>query len=55
VKGQSAAVKAGSSELGLKPSGAELKGLKVDVKASTQAAIQGSAMVQIQGGLVKIN
>jgi phage protein D len=55
VKGQSATVKAGSSELGLKPTGAELKGMKVDVQANTQASIKGSAMVEIQGGLVKIN
>jgi phage protein D/phage baseplate assembly protein gpV len=55
VKGQSATVKAGSSELGLKPTGAELKGMKVDVQANTQASIKGSAMVEIQGALVKIN
>jgi phage protein D/phage baseplate assembly protein gpV len=55
VKGQSATVKAGSSELGLQASGAALKGMKVDVQANTQASIQGNAMVQIQGGIVKIN
>lgn len=34
---------------------AELKGLKVSVAGSTQTEVKGSMMVQIQGGLVKIN
>jgi uncharacterized protein involved in type VI secretion and phage assembly len=52
---QSATVKAGSQSLDLQQSGAALKGMKVDIQANTQANIQGNAMVQIQGGIVKIN
>jgi uncharacterized protein involved in type VI secretion and phage assembly len=56
VKGAtSATVKAGSSELGLQASGAALKGTNVDVQAQAQASVKGNAMVQIQGGIVKIN
>ena len=52
---QKVELKAGTSGLTLQASGAELKGIKVDVKASTQLALDGSLMVQIQGGVVKIN
>ena len=48
-------LKAGTSELALQTAGAELKGVKVDVKANTQLALGGNIMVQIQGGIVKIN
>jgi len=52
---QSALVKAGSSQLDLQTATAALKSAKIDVQAQAQASIQGNAMVQIQGGLVKIN
>ncbi len=52
---QKAAVKSGTASLDLQASGAALKGTKVDVTANTQASVKGSAMVQIQGGIVKIN
>ena len=39
----------------LQASGVELKGVKVDVKANTMLSLGGQAMVQIQGGIVKIN
>ncbi len=52
---QSTLVKAGSSQLDLQTATAALKSPKVDVQANTQASIQGTAMVQIQGGIVKIN
>ena len=48
-------LKSGSSGLTLQAAGAELKGVKVDVKANTMLSLNGSAMVQIQGGIVKIN
>jgi phage protein D/phage baseplate assembly protein gpV len=51
----SAKVAGGQSELDLAASGSTLKGMKVDVKADTAAAINGSIMVEIKGGLVKIN
>lgn len=35
--------------------GAEVKGATVDVVASANASVKGNAMVQIQGGIVKIN
>ena len=48
-------LKAGASELALQTAGAELEGVKVVVKANTQLALGGNIMVQIQGGIVKIN
>ena len=48
-------LKSGPSELALQAAGAELKGVKVDVKANTMLSLGGTAMVQIQGGIVKIN
>ena len=45
----------GQSKVDLKPDGAALQGLKVDLQAQTMASVKGSAMVQIQGGIVKIN
>lgn len=48
-------VKAGASALSLQAAGAELKGVKVDVKANSMLSLGGTAMVQIQGGIVKIN
>jgi len=50
-----AAIKAGASQLDLNSTGAALKGTKVDVQANTMASLKGSAMVEIQGGMVKIN
>ena len=50
-----AKLKAGMSEVDLQAAGAALKGTKVDVQATAQASIKGNAMVEIQGGLVKIN
>lgn len=48
-------LKSGPAGLTLQASGAELKGVKVDVKANTMLSLGGNAMVQIQGGIVKIN
>lgn len=48
-------LKSGPAGLTLQASGAELKGVKVDVKANTMLSLGGTAMVQIQGGIVKIN
>ena len=48
-------LKSGPAELTLQASGVELKGVKVDVKANTMLSLGGQAMVQIQGGIVKIN
>jgi uncharacterized protein involved in type VI secretion and phage assembly len=50
-----ASLKAGMSELDLQAAGAALKGTKVDVQATAQASLKGNAMVEIQGGIVKIN
>lgn len=52
---QSTLVKAGSTQLDLQVATAALKSTKVDVQAQAQASIQGNAMVQIQGAIVKIN
>ncbi len=52
---QKVELKSGTSGLTLQAAGAELKGVKVDVKANTMLSLNGSAMVQIQGGIVKIN
>ncbi len=48
-------LKSGTSGLTLQAAGVELKGVKVDVKANTMLSLGGTAMVQIQGGIVKIN
>jgi uncharacterized protein involved in type VI secretion and phage assembly len=55
-------IKVGSAELTLEMAGSALKGTKLDLQGQTQTAIQGaqtsvkgSAMVEIQGGIVKIN
>jgi uncharacterized protein involved in type VI secretion and phage assembly len=55
-------LKVGSAELTLEMAGSALKGTKLDLQGQTQTAIQGaqtsvkgSAMVEIQGGIVKIN
>ncbi len=48
-------LKSGPAGLTLQASGVELKGVKVDVKANTMLSLGGQAMVQIQGGIVKIN
>jgi uncharacterized protein involved in type VI secretion and phage assembly len=50
-----ASLKAGQSQVDLQAAGASLKGVKVDVQATAQASVKGNAMVEIQGGLVKIN
>jgi uncharacterized protein involved in type VI secretion and phage assembly len=57
-----ASLKAGQSQLDLQAAGAALKGTKVDLQGQAQTniqgaqtAIKGSAMVEIQGALVKIN
>jgi uncharacterized protein involved in type VI secretion and phage assembly len=43
------------NQLSVKAAGAELAGMKVDVKATTTAALNASAMLEIKGGVVKIN
>jgi uncharacterized protein involved in type VI secretion and phage assembly len=50
-----ATVKAGSSELALDPASAALKSTLVDIQANGKATVKGSGMVEIQGGIVKIN
>ena len=50
-----ALMKCSSNQLALQMAGAELKGMKLDLTASTSAALKGSAMVEISGALVKIN
>ena len=50
-----AKLKAGTSEVDLQMAGATLKGTKVDVQANTATSVKGNAMVEIQGGIVKIN
>jgi len=63
MQGQTAVtVKAGMSQLDLKPATAALKSTKVDVQGQlqtsiqgTQTSIKGTAMVEVQGLLVKIN
>lgn len=52
---QEAVLKAGNSQLALKPGGSELSGIQVDVKATAKVSLSGSAMAEIKGGLVKIN
>lgn len=46
---------ASTNSLELATAGATVKGMKVDVQANTAASLKGNAMVEIQGGLVKIN
>ena len=48
-------LKSGMSEVDLQAAGAAVKGTKVDIQATAQASVKGNAMVEIQGGLVKIN
>jgi uncharacterized protein involved in type VI secretion and phage assembly len=56
VKGNTGAkMTAGASSLDLQAATAALKSPKVDVTADTMASLKGNAMVEIQGGLVKIN
>ncbi|MCB2179899.1 VgrG-related protein [bacterium] len=50
-----AKMKAGTSEVDLQMAGASLKGTKVDVQSNTATSVKGNAMVEIQGGIVKIN
>lgn len=52
---QKVSLKAATSGLDLEAAGATLKGMKVDVKANTILSLDGTAMVKIQGGIVKIN
>ena len=52
---QEAVMKVSNNKISIKQAGSELSGIKVDVKAQTMAAINGNAMVEIKGGLVKIN
>ena len=51
---QKVSAKAGPAALELQASGTTLKGMKVDVQG-TSVSVKGTAMVQIQGGIVKIN
>jgi uncharacterized protein involved in type VI secretion and phage assembly len=46
---------AGQAKLDLQAASTSLKGVNVEVSGTAQATLKGSAMVQIQGGLVKIN
>ncbi|MBI9043735.1 MAG: VgrG-related protein [Anaerolineaceae bacterium] len=56
MKGTSSAnLKGGASEVDLQAASAALKGTKVDVQANASASVKGNAMVEIQGGIVKIN
>jgi phage protein D/phage baseplate assembly protein gpV len=52
---QEALMKVSNSQLALKPTGSELSGAQVDVKATAKVSVSGSAMAEIKGGLVKIN
>ena len=52
---QKVELKSGPAGLTMQASGVELKGVKVDVKANSMLSLGGTAMVQIQGGIVKIN
>jgi uncharacterized protein involved in type VI secretion and phage assembly len=45
----------GSVSLTLKAPTVSIEGTTVDVKADTKATLKGSAMVEVQGGLVKVN
>jgi uncharacterized protein involved in type VI secretion and phage assembly len=46
---------ASSNSVELATAGASVKGIKVDIQGNTTASVKGSAMVEIQGGIVKIN
>ncbi|MCP4142900.1 MAG: VgrG-related protein [Chloroflexi bacterium] len=48
-------MKAGTSQVDLQAAGAAVKGTTVDIQANAKASVKGSAMVEIQGGMVKIN
>jgi len=48
-------IKVAATELNLQPSQAALKAPQVNVEGQAQTSIKGNAMVQIQGGIVKIN
>ena len=48
-------MKAGTSQVDLTAAGAAVKGTAVDIQANAKASVKGSAMVEIQGGMVKIN
>jgi len=48
-------IKAGASQLDLQAATAALKSAQVEIQANAMASLKGSAMVEIQGGLVKIN
>ena len=48
-------VGASVGKVDLQSSGTKLEGVNVEVSGTAQASLKGSAMVQIQGGLVKIN
>lgn len=50
-----AVVKASTAELNLTPASTALKGTQVDIQGTAKTSVKGSAMVEIQGGLVKIN
>ena len=50
-----AGMKAGTSEIALEMASAALKGTQVDVQANAKASVKGNAMVEVQGGIVKIN
>lgn len=52
---QKALIKAMTSELALEASGSTLKGTMVDIAGNTKTSLKGNAMVEIQGGMVKIN
>ncbi len=52
---QKALIKAVTSELALEPAGSTLKGTMVDIAGNTKTSLKGNAMVEIQGGMVKIN
>ena len=50
-----AKVKTGANMLELTAAGAALKGAKLDLQGTATASLKGSAMVEINGGIVKIN
>jgi len=51
----SAKMSAGASSIELQAASATLKSPQVSVQADAQASLKGNAMVEIQGGIVKIN
>jgi uncharacterized protein involved in type VI secretion and phage assembly len=52
---QKATVKSGPGEMAVQASGTALKGTTVEINGSAKTDVKGGAMVQIQGGIVKIN